>query len=282
VSVTDPDELYGLPLEQFVPERTALAKALRADGKRDDATAVTQLHKPSVAAWAVNQLVRTQKHETQALFDAGERLIEAQAGLLEGRGDGATLREAMQAERTAVEELLQKARGLLSSQGQELTATMLERVSDTLHAAALDPYAREQVQAGTLERELRHVGLGAAQPGTAAPKAGTRKPATTKTKAGGTARRDHEQELREQAAREREAEQERAERRKHARQAERAARREAEHAARAVKAAQQKRDAAAQALDEADQSLAAAQERAADADAALGAARTAVAETAAE
>ena len=32
----DPHELYGLPLERFVPERAALAKALRAEGRRDD------------------------------------------------------------------------------------------------------------------------------------------------------------------------------------------------------------------------------------------------------
>ena len=30
-------DLYGLPLERFVPERTALTKSLRAEGKRDEA-----------------------------------------------------------------------------------------------------------------------------------------------------------------------------------------------------------------------------------------------------
>ena len=56
----DVDELFGLPLDEFIPERTALAKSLRAEGRRDEAKEVAATRKPSVAAWAVNQLVRTQ------------------------------------------------------------------------------------------------------------------------------------------------------------------------------------------------------------------------------
>lgn len=52
------------------------------------------------------------------------------------------------------------ARGLLSSDGHQLTQTTLERVSESLHAVALDPDARDQVRDGCLARELRHVGLG--------------------------------------------------------------------------------------------------------------------------
>ena len=48
----DARDLYGLPLERFVPERTALGKALRSEGKREEAAAVAKLVKPSVAAWA--------------------------------------------------------------------------------------------------------------------------------------------------------------------------------------------------------------------------------------
>ena len=64
------DDLYGLALEQFIPERGALAKALRADKRREEAAAVAALRKPSGAAWAVNQLVRSQLASVQALFAA--------------------------------------------------------------------------------------------------------------------------------------------------------------------------------------------------------------------
>ncbi|HEX8105745.1 MAG TPA: hypothetical protein VF533_24225, partial [Solirubrobacteraceae bacterium] len=52
------DALFALPLEEFVPARDALAKALRAEKRREDAKAVAALRRPSLGAWAVNQVVR--------------------------------------------------------------------------------------------------------------------------------------------------------------------------------------------------------------------------------
>ena len=71
-------ELYGLPLSEFIPERARRVKALRADKKRDEATEMAALRKPSVAAWAVNQLVRTQSKAITRLFKAGDALAKAQ------------------------------------------------------------------------------------------------------------------------------------------------------------------------------------------------------------
>src|SRR3954451_8937894 len=102
----DPDELYGLALDRFIPERTALAKALRADRRRDEAADVAALRKPSVAAWAVNQLVRSQGAALHELFDAGDELRDAQAALLSGSGDGRALRAANERERGAVDALV--------------------------------------------------------------------------------------------------------------------------------------------------------------------------------
>ncbi len=156
------DRLYGLPLERFVPERAALAKSLRAERRREEAGEVAKLRKPSVAAWAVNQLVRTQGRAIAELFDAGDGLVQAHAAIVSGAGDARSLREAAARERTAVEALVGAARGLLTDDGHELSPSIIDRVADTLHAAALDEDARVQVREGRLERELRHVGLGAA------------------------------------------------------------------------------------------------------------------------
>jgi hypothetical protein len=156
-----PQDLYGLPLEQFTDQRNALAKELRRSGRRDEAAAVSKLRKPSVSAWAVNQLVRTQRKGIEVLFEAGDTLAQAQADLLAGRGDAATLRQAVEAERAAVEQLIDKARGLLNADGHELTQARLEQVTETLHAAALDEDARTNIRDGCLDRELRHIGLGA-------------------------------------------------------------------------------------------------------------------------
>ena len=137
------------------------------------------LRKPSVAAWAVNQLVRTQRKAMDELFEAGDALRAAHDQVLAGRGDAGSLRAAVARERAAVDALTGAARGLLTSQGHELSPTIIDRVSDTLHAAALDDDARAQVSDGRLERELRHVGLGmVGRPGAApAVHAGSKRPA---------------------------------------------------------------------------------------------------------
>ncbi len=158
--VAEPEDLYGVALEQFVAARTELARSLRRAGRREDAAAVAKLAKPAVAAWAVNQLIRTQRHAVAELFDAGQALQDAQSAVLAGRGSAAALRDAAARERRAVTALLQAADGLLSSEGHSLSEATRERVSDTLHAAALDAGAREQVQAGCLTAPLRHIGLG--------------------------------------------------------------------------------------------------------------------------
>jgi hypothetical protein len=251
------DDLYGLPLDRFVPERATLVRALRSAGEREQATTVAALRKPSVAAWAVNQLVRSQRAEMAALLRAGDALREAQAGVLSGAADAQDLRGAADAERRAVDDLVDTAQGLLSSSGQELSATTLERVADTLHAAALDDEAREQVSEGRLVRELRHVGLGdglggafAAAPAPPRPTkpAKRAKSAAGKSSVGEAAKQRREREAAEQ--REREAA------RKQARANERDAAREVERAERAVRGAEDRRNRAAEALRHAEEAAA--------------------------
>jgi len=224
----DADELYGLPLDRFVPERTALARDLRSAGRREEASEVAALRKPSVAAWAVNQLVRTQGKGVAELFEAGDALRAAHDQVLAGSADAGSLRTAVARERAAVEALSKLAGGLLTSEGNELSPTIIERVSETLHAAALDDDARARVRDGRLERELRHVGLGMAPGATPASRPRRR---TTTTKA--------------EPSRDRAAERE--------------ARRQLERATRAASAARERRDKAAQALEEAEDALASAE-----------------------
>src|SRR2546430_17725439 len=74
------DELYAASLESFTRSRNDLAKALRDAGDRDAAERVGSLQKPTVAAWAVNQLSRRHRREVDLVLDAGHRLIETQQG----------------------------------------------------------------------------------------------------------------------------------------------------------------------------------------------------------
>jgi hypothetical protein len=249
-AVTEPHDLYGLPLEDFVPGRAGLTKALRKEGRREQAAEVSSLRKPSVAAWAVNQLVRTRAREIAALFAAGDALDHAQSELLAGRGDARALRDAVERERDAVSELVEVAQGLLSAQGHQLTPATLERVSESLHAAAFDKDARAQVKDGCLARELRYVGLGQSSSlSQSAPAASS----AAKTRAQPKAPKRAETKRTERA---------RAERLKAARAAEADARRAAERAERQLRTAQGRRDDAADVLLETEDALAAAREQA--------------------
>jgi hypothetical protein len=233
-----PDDLYGLPLERFIPERAALAKTLRGQKRREDAAAVAAMRKPSVAAWAVNQLVRTQDKTIHALFDAGDDLARAQAGAATGKRTAEVMRDAAQRQRGALDELLEAAKGLLSSDGHPLSATTVERVTDTLRAASIDEASRRQVTDGRLTQELRFAGLGIGDLTAAPPQS---PPAhTTKAK---QETEEHKAAL------------------KAARQSEAKARRAATRAQRELADAQERRQDAVQALEEAERRLAAAKDR---------------------
>src|SRR4051794_22945928 len=75
---SDIDRLYALPLEQFVSERNTLARTLKQAGDTDAAADVAALRKPSLVAWAVNQLAHTRRRDVDLLLDAGKRLVDAQ------------------------------------------------------------------------------------------------------------------------------------------------------------------------------------------------------------
>jgi hypothetical protein len=258
-----PDDLYGLPMDRFVAERAALAKQLREAGRRDEAAEVAKLRKPSVAAWAVNQLMRTQSAAAAELFAAGDAVRVAQADVLAARGDARTLRDAGERERDAVAGLVETARGLLSADGSDLSESTRERVADTLHAAALDDAAREQVRAGRLERELRHAGLGLGDGATGALVAA---PAKAPAVGAGKQRSAADREAGRRAVEERAAAA--ATREKARRQARaavaKAAKRE-ERAGHALRAAEERRDRAAAALAGAEEALDQAQAEAVEA-----------------
>jgi hypothetical protein len=280
----DAHDLYGLPFDRFTVERTGLAKELRKAGERDQAESVAKLRKPSLAAWAVNQLVRTQARAIEELFEAGDAVQSAQSALLSGEGDSEALRGALRRERQAVRDLVEVARGLLNSDGHELSPATLARVSETLDAAALEQEARSQVRDGCLHRELRHVGLGPVAPSDAGGEiAGGKSSRSGKSRQRGRAGGKRAASPREGARGSRAKAAPTGSRRSAStsprppaagadrralRQREAEARRAAEEAARELKAAEAERDAAAHALAAAESAVESARSRAKKADAA--------------
>jgi hypothetical protein len=153
------DRLYAAPLDEFVAERDAIAKQLRATGDREAADRVKALRKPSAAVWAVNQLARRQQKDYRALLTAGDKLRATQEKVL-GGGSPDKLQEAAAAERELVERLTEKGGAILEVAGQKPTDATLRRLSGTLHAAATRPDLREAAESGRLEHEEETAGFG--------------------------------------------------------------------------------------------------------------------------
>jgi hypothetical protein len=146
------DELYALPPGEFTGARDERAKALRKEGHRDDADAVKALRKPTVAAWALNQLARRRPKELERLLAAGEDLRAAQEELL-ASGDRKAFQDAAAKERDEVAKLAGEAAELAAEGGERASPALTEKVAATLHAAALDDEAAEELRAGRLVRE---------------------------------------------------------------------------------------------------------------------------------
>ena len=155
------DALYGLPLEQFTSARNQLAAGLRTRGEREAADWVVALARPTAAAWAVNQVMRTQRKDVRALLAAGERLRKAHEDAAAGNASAQDRRDAADSERAAVGRLLEAARGLTNASGRGLSESILDRVAQTLHAISADSETRSLARAGRLSRERQATGAGA-------------------------------------------------------------------------------------------------------------------------
>jgi hypothetical protein len=184
------EELYGLPPGEFTSARDARAKELRKEGEREAADAVKGLRKPTVAAWALNQLARGRPKDLERLLSAGEELRAAQEELLAG-GERAAFQEAASSERELVAQLSADAATLASEAGHR-SGGLQEKLAGTLHAAALDEETAEELRAGRLTRERDAIGgfgeMAAAPTGRAARPARSKESAPQDARGRGSAR----------------------------------------------------------------------------------------------
>ncbi len=151
------DRLFAVEPATFVAERDRIARELRGEGRREEAEQVKSLRKPTVSAWAVNQLARQNRREVDLLLDASHRLRQAQQGLLAG-DDPRTFDEARQGQRDALGNLRRAASGILGAADRE-SETTLNRIMRTLQAAAVAPEGRELLARGRLTGDLEATGF---------------------------------------------------------------------------------------------------------------------------
>lgn len=116
-------ELYRAASDQFVAERKRLAAELKAGGDKPGAAAFGKLARPTLSAWAVNQLWWHAREGFEQLFASAARL---RAGEL----------EAARAHRELIARLRKRAAALLEEAGHAASDAVLRRVSATLSALA--------------------------------------------------------------------------------------------------------------------------------------------------
>jgi hypothetical protein len=116
-------ELFRAQPEAFVAERKRLSGELKTAGDKDGAQRLAKLARPSVSAWAVNQLYWRSRDEFEALLDTAKAVREGDLGA------AAVYREMLGALRAV-------AGRMLSDAGHSANEATLRRMTATLSAVA--------------------------------------------------------------------------------------------------------------------------------------------------
>ena len=149
------DQLYGLPLGEFIAVRTARAKEARAAGDRDLASAIAALAKPTKVAWLVNQLVRQRSQDIEPLLALGAGLREATATL-----SGDDLRTLTRQQYQLVHAIVGTARAVAAEAGEPVSQDVADGVEQTLRAALADDALAAALSGGRLTDRLEFAGFG--------------------------------------------------------------------------------------------------------------------------
>lgn len=147
----DVDALYATAPAAFVQARNALAKTLKAAGRREEAAQVAALSRPSPAVWAVNQIAR---HLPALVTRLG--VLTAQ---LQQAPRGASYVELVNAHRDLLRTLRDRGAEILEAAGLRASPEVLATLVQNLRAGMADPAARPLIEGGRLEHDVESEAL---------------------------------------------------------------------------------------------------------------------------
>lgn len=149
------EELYGLPAAEFTAARNAAAKAAKAAKERDLAASIAALPRPSTSAWVLNQLVRTNPADVDALLELGADMRAA-----ERARDPDRIRSLSRERNLRVPALTRQARALSEELGQAVSDAVAQEIESTLTAALAIEDFGSAVRSGQLTKALVWAGFG--------------------------------------------------------------------------------------------------------------------------
>jgi hypothetical protein len=148
----DVDALFRLPLGEFTGARNTLAARLKKSGRGDEAVLVKALVKPSISAWAVNQLYWNHRDAFDRLIASGERFHRAQTSRLAAKF--ADMRAALDARREALTHLSDLATSLRRDAGHSPTLDTIRRITTTLEAMSVYASRSDAPRPGRLTHDV--------------------------------------------------------------------------------------------------------------------------------
>ena len=149
---SDVDTLFGLSLAEFTSARNALAARLKKDGRGAEAADVKALGKPSVSAWAVNQLYWNHREAFDKLIASGERFHKAQSA--RSAAKVTDMRAALDARRDALTKLSDLAAQVLRNAGHSPSPDTIHRVTTTLEGISAYASRDDGPQLGRLTHDV--------------------------------------------------------------------------------------------------------------------------------
>jgi hypothetical protein len=154
----DVDALFKLPLAEFISARNDLAARLKQAERANDANLVKALAKPSISAWAVNQLHWRHREALDRLMVTAQRFRQAQTSHTAGRI--ADIRGSLDARSEALSHLSNLATVILRDAGHNPTPDTIHRITITLEAVSAYATPSDGPTPGRLTQDVDPPGFG--------------------------------------------------------------------------------------------------------------------------
>jgi hypothetical protein len=148
------DDLFSVPLPDFITERKRMARILRDAGRLGEAKAIEKIPRPTVPAWTVNQIARQDPKLVRLLSALTSQLHLAQGRISAERGGAAEYAGAALEHRKILGALRIKAVEVLDGAGHPASPQILRRVIANLRGGVASPETRSLVEEGRMSRDV--------------------------------------------------------------------------------------------------------------------------------